>query len=99
MKDGTINLASVRYFTDRAPMDGELVIQMKSTNLSANTTFNLYLSLNGTDWDIAQESGTDISDTLIANETKIKSFLVNKGIHFKIEFTGVTTGLVQYLYS
>ena len=99
MKDGQINLATVREFTGQVPTSGELAIQMKSADLSASTTFSFQLSLNGVDWDIAQESGTDITDTLTANDTKIKSVSAVPNILFKIKFDGVTTGTVAYIHT
>ena len=99
MKDGQINLATVREFTGQVPSNGELTIQIKSADLSASTTFSFQLSLNGSGWDIAQENGTDITDTLVANEDKIKSFSVVPNILFKIKFDGVTTGIVTYTHT
>ena len=99
MKDGQINLATVREFTGKTPSNGELTIQMKSTNLSASTTFSFQLSLNGVGWGTAQENGTDITDTLVVNVDKIKSFSVVPDILFKIKFDGVTTGIVTYTYT
>lgn len=97
MKTGSIVLATVRNFTGVVPIRGRFSIQMLSTNLSADTTFNLQFSLDGTNWDNAQESGTDVSDVLVANATMIKSFESDKGLKFRILFAGATTGTIAYV--
>lgn len=96
---GSILLATVRSFGAAVPLKGVLTVQMLSANLSANTTFNLQLSLDKTNWDNAQESGTDISDTLVDDVTMIKSFEIDPGIYWRILFAGETTGTVDYIYN
>ena len=96
-KSGSIVLATVRSFSDKVPQCGSFTVQMLSANLSANTTLNLQFSLDGTNWDNAQEAGTDISDTLIANTVLLKSFEADPGVLWRILFAGATTGTVTYI--
>jgi len=96
-KTGSIVLATVRSFVGVVPQKGTFSVQMLSANLSADTAFNLQFSLDNTNWDNAQESGTDISDTLVDDVVMIKSFEADPGISFRILFAGVTTGTVEYV--
>lgn len=96
---GAINLATVRSFGAAVPLKGIVSVQMLSENLSADTTWSLQLSLDKTNWDNAQESGTDISDTLVDDTVMIKSFEADPGIWWRILFAGATTGTVAYIYN
>jgi hypothetical protein len=96
-KTGSIILATVRNFTGVVPLRGRFTIQMLSANLSADTTFNLQFSLDGTNWDNAQDAGVDISDSLVQSATMIKSFDADPGILFRILFAGATTGTIAYV--
>jgi len=97
MKTGSIVLGTIRYFKGIVPSRGSFTVQMLCTNLSGNTTFNLQLSLDGTNWDNAQEAGTDISDTLVDDAVIIKSFAADAGAYWRILFAGATTGTVSYI--
>jgi hypothetical protein len=99
LKSGSIVLATVRSFTGIVPLRGSFTVQMLSADISGSTVFNLQFSLDGTNWDNAQESGTDIYDTLVQSATMIKSFEADPGIYFRILFAGVTTGTVNYVIS
>lgn len=96
---GSIVLATARNFGAVVPLKGIVTVQMLCDNLSGNTTFNLQLSLDKTNWDNAQESGTDISDILVDGAVMIKSFELDPGIYWRILFAGATTGTVAYIYS
>lgn len=71
-------------------------VQMLSADISATTTFYLELSVDQTNWDIAVESGTDVSDTLVKAETKIVNFESTVGIYWRIRFESGNTGTVNY---
>jgi len=96
-KTGSISLGTTRSFSNVVQPKGSFTVQMLSTNISGSTVWNLQFSLDGTNWDNAQESGTDISDTLVQSATMIKSFEADPGIYFRILFAGVTTGTVNYI--
>ena len=96
-KTGSIALGTVRYFSGVVPTRGSFTVQMLCTNLSADTTLNLPFSLDGTNWDNAQEAGTDISDTLKDDAVLIKSFAADTGVYWRILFAGNTTGTVNYI--
>lgn len=96
---GSIVLATARNFGAAVPLKGVFTVQMLCANLSAGTTFNLQFSLDKVNWDNAQESGTDISDTLVDDTVMIKSFEADPGIYWRIIFAGATTGTVAYIYN
>lgn len=97
MKTGSIVLASVRSFGGIVPLDGRFSIQLLSENLSANTTFNLQFSLDKTNWCNAQESGVDITFTLVDDAPNLKSFEADPGIYWRVLAAGATTGTVNYI--
>lgn len=99
MKTGTINLASVREIEGTTTKQRSFTIQLLSTDLSADTTVNLQISLDGTNWDNAQESGSDIALTLSDDTPLVVSFAIDPGIYFKILFGGATTGTVIYKHN
>ncbi len=96
MKTGSIVLETVRYFTGIVPSKGSFSIELLSTNLSGDTTFSVQGSLSGDNWDNLQESGTDITDTLVNDTVMVKSFTADAGTKIKILFAGATTGTVTY---
>lgn len=96
MKSGSINLGATRFITGRVPQTGRATIQMLSANVSATTTFGLELSVDGVDFDVATESGTDVTDTLVVDEAKVFSFVADPGLKFRINFADATTGVVTY---
>jgi len=96
-KAGSIVLASTRVIQGVVPQNGSFSIQLLCANLSAETTFNLELSCDKTNWDIAQEAGTDIVDSIVDDVTKVKSFDADPGMFWQIKFAGVTTGTVNYV--
>jgi len=97
MKKESIDLSVVRIISGIVPPKGRFSFQLMSTNLSASTTFSLQFSLDNKDWDTAQESGADVTDTLVVNECKIKSFESDPMVHWRVLFSGVTTGVVTYV--
>ena len=96
-KSGSIVLGTTRVIQGVVPSNGSFSVQLLCTNLSAETTFNLELSCDKTNWDIAQEAGTDISDTIVDDVVKVKSFEADPGMYWQIKFAGVTTGTVAYV--
>lgn len=99
MKTGSISLATVREIVGVTPQRSEFTIQLLSANLSADTTVNLQLSLDKTNWDNAVESGSDIALTLSDDVPLVRSFAVDAGIYFKVLFAGATTGTVAYKHT
>lgn len=99
MKTGTINLAEVREIKGTTTNQRSFTIQLLSENLSADTTVNLQISLDNTNWDNAQESGSDIALTLSDGVPLVVSFSVDPGIYFKILFAGATTGDIAYKHN
>lgn len=97
MKTGSINLATVRYIRGVVPLNGLFSIQLKSTDLSASTDFNLQYSNDKTDWCNASEGGVEITSTLVQSETNYNAFSGVPGTHFQILFSGATTGNVNYV--
>jgi len=96
-RSGTIDLEVSRVIKTVSPLDGVFSVQMLSNDISASTDFTLEVSCDGINWDTAKEFGSDISDTLVINETMVKSFEVDAGLYFRINFGGVTTGNVDYI--
>lgn len=96
-KAGTINLATVRYFTGVVPQNGVFSIEMLSDDISASTAWNLQFSSGGVNFDNAQEAGVDITDTLVVDEPMYQSFNGIPGDYIKILFAGATTGSVDYV--
>lgn len=96
-RSGTIDLSVSRIIAGVTPTDGRFSVQMLSDDVSATTTFNLEFSLDGTNWDVAVDNGTDVSDTLVLDETKLVSYESDSGLNFRIIFIGATTGTVNYI--
>lgn len=90
----TVTLATSRVLPARKANGGTLAIQMKSLDLSADTTFTVDISVDGISYDTATANGADISDTLKANETKVLPLEMVAGIWYKVTFAGVTTGTI-----
>jgi len=96
-KSGSIVLATTRVIQGVVPANRMFSIQLLCNNLSAETTFNLEVSCDKTSWDIAQEAGTDIADTIVDDVAKLKSFEADPGLYWQIKFAGATTGTVNYV--
>jgi len=96
-KTGTIALGTIRVIEFASPSDESFTIQLLSSDLSADTTFTLEQSMDGTNWDVSEESGTEISETLSQATTYCKSFDCDAGVYFRINFAGSTTGDVDYV--
>lgn len=96
-RTGSIDLGVSRVIGLISPLDGNFAIQMLSSDISASTTFSLEVSLDGTNWDVAQEAGTDITDTLVQSETKVKIVETADKLYFRVIFAGATTGNVSYV--
>jgi hypothetical protein len=96
IKTGSIVLGTIRYFTGKVPSRGKFTIQMLSTDLSAETTFNVQISADGLEFDNAYELGEAVTGTIADDVTTVKTYEGNPGDTFKILFAGVTTGTVNY---
>lgn len=96
-KSGSIDLSVTRVIEMISPLDSNFAIQLLSSDVSATTTFSLDVSLDGTNWDVAEEAGADITDTLVQSETKVKIIETANRIYFRINFAGTTTGTVNYI--
>lgn len=96
MTTGTIDLSSVREIPAQRANGGTMAFQLLSTDLSASTDFDLRVSIDGTNWDIATDAGTDVTDSLTANDVKIMQVELVSGIFYKVVFGGTTTGNVTY---
>jgi len=97
MRTGSIDLAVSRVIELTAPLSGVWAIQLDSADVSASTDLNVEVSLDGTNWDVARESGTDITDTLVQAETTVITVLGKAKNFYRINFEGATTGTVTYL--
>ena len=91
----TLAELTIRYFSGKIPSRGRFTIQMLSDDLSADTTWNLEVSADGITFANAQESGIDISGTLVAQEPTVRTFEGNPGDTWQITFAGATTGVVE----
>ena len=91
-------LASSRYIpTSNGIHIGEedkVTVQMLCTNLSGDTTFSPEISVDGVIWDVAQESGTDITHTLVDDATFVQTYESQRGMYWRWAMAGVTTGTV-----
>lgn len=99
MKTGTIdlteglNIPAVGYFT----MMGETAsFQLTSDDVTGGT-FYLDFSLDGSNWAVAQDSGSDVSDTLATGAAKIVSFEADPGIYWRVRFADTAAGNVDFV--
>ena len=99
MKTGSIVLASTRVINGVVPLSGVVTIQLLCTNLSGNTTFSVYLSLDKTNWDVVQVFDVDWQGTLVDDAAFVQSFNLGPGVYFKVQFDGSTTGTVAYIHN
>lgn len=95
-QSGTIDLSSTRVITGVVPLDKLFTVDMKSTDLSGDTTWSLKMGFDKTDLGAAQEAGVDITDTLVASTRQVRTFEGDPGLYWEIEFDGATTGNVAY---
>ena len=96
-KSETIDLEVSRVIKVVSPLNGVFSVHMLSDNISESTAWTLEGSADGTNWDTMQESGSDIGDTLVVDVPMLKSFEVDAGLYFRINFAGSTTGDVAYI--
>lgn len=97
---GTIDLSEGLVIPEEGLMklNGQTAsIQLLSANISATTNFSLEFSLDGTNWDVANEGGSDVTDSLVQSETKILSFEGDPGIFYRIKLATGSTGDVAYI--
>lgn len=93
---GTLDLSEGREIEFVSRQKGIFTIELFSDDLSEATTFTLQHSVGGTNFDTAQDAGSDISESLAADTAFVRSYEVDAGITFKIVFAGETTGEVAY---
>ena len=96
LTSSSIDLEVTREIVATFPLDGLFSIDMLSDDISATTTFSVYGSVGGTNYDVLQDSGSDITDTLVVDETKYLAVAGRPGDKVKIVFAGATTGNVTY---
>lgn len=96
---GTIDLEVTREIVTVIPSSGIFSIDMFSDDISDTTTFTIELSVGGTVYDVAEEAGSYISDTLVVDEGKYVAITGKPGDFVKVNFAGVTTGNVSYNYN
>lgn len=77
-------------------LHGTAAIQLRSTDLSANTTFFLEFSVDQLYWDGAEENGTVVSDILVANVPKVFIFEAMIGLYWRLRFQAGSTGTITY---
>lgn len=94
--EGTIDLSEVREIGFISRQKGSFTVELFSANLSGDTVFTLQHSVTGDHFDVAQDAGEDISETLVDDTAFVKSYEVDPAVHFKIVFEGLTTGDVDY---
>lgn len=90
MENNTVilDLSENNYIIGIVPLNKVCSVQMLSTDINENTTFNLQFSLDGINWANAKESGIEITDTLIQSETLFFSFRGVPGNYFRLYFNG-----------
>jgi hypothetical protein len=96
-KTGSIVLGTTRVINGIVPLRGFYTVELLSTNLSGNTTWNLKISAGGTNFDNAKEGGVDITETLVDDVAMVRVYQGNPGDKFRITFEGSTTGTVNYV--
>ncbi len=97
---GTVALASGRYIPSALGLQlnsDKISIQLTSNDLSAATNISPEISLDGTNWDVATEAGTDIVHSLVANSPLVKTYEIDKGMYIRWSAAGVTTGNIAYI--
>lgn len=70
----------------------KIVFEMKSEDLSAETAFSPEISIGGTNFDVATESGIDITDSLKQNETKVVVYEGKPGLTIRLAAVSGKTG-------
>lgn len=90
----TVTLATARYTVPKKANGGTCAIQLVSSDLSADTTFSVQVSVDGLYYDIATANGTDVTDTLVANTSKVIQLEMVHNLYYKLVFDGVTTGTI-----
>ena len=93
---GTLNLSESREIAFVSRQKGVFTIELFCADLSGDTTFTLQHSVGGTNFDTAQDNGTDISETLSDDTAFVRSYECDTALSFKIVFAGSTTGSVSY---
>lgn len=105
--EGTIDLEVTGVIPDavrtmgfnKFKKDGMLIMQLTSDDISTSVTWSLEVSADGTNWDVARESGTDITGTLVIDEPYVEAIDGLHGLYFRIsiDVSGAPTGNVSYI--
>lgn len=92
----TIDLSSTRVITGIVPLDKLFTVDMKSTDLSADTDWTLKMGFDKDDLANANNDSGDITGTLSSGTKQTRTFAGDPGLYWEIEFGGATTGSVAY---
>ena len=93
---GTLDLSKGREIEFISRQKGVFTIELFCADLSGDTTWTLQYSVSGTNFDTAQDNGTDISETLSNDTAFVRSYECDTALIWKIVFAGETTGSVSY---
>ena len=101
MKNGSINLAQSIYLPAQGGRQANrnvFSVQMNSTNLSAETAFNLQLSADGVAWANATDpGGSDLAGSLKVNTPKVVSYEIDNNLMWRIKFASGNTGVIDFV--
>ena len=101
MKKGTIDLSEGLYVPAESGVQAKrqiCSIQMKSTDLSAETTFSLELSAGDGVWSAALDgSGEAVTGALVANTPKLLSYELDPALEYRVKFASGNTGNISYI--
>jgi hypothetical protein len=77
---------------------GKIAMQLLSDDLSANVTWSLEVSLDGDNWDVAREGGTDVTGEVVKDEPYVEVFEALAGLYYRISLTvAAQTGTIEYI--
>lgn len=97
---GTIDLSVTKIIGQRSTKLDAFSFQLLSSDLSASATFVVEISLDNTNWDVAETSeGAAITFDLVSTETMVKIIDSDRGVFFRVRFTGIETGNVAYIFN
>lgn len=101
MKRGTIDLAEGLYLPSAAGVQANrtlATVQLSSTDISAETAWNLQMSAGDGIWAQATDSaGEDIAGTLAANTPKIVTWELDNALEYRLVFAAGNTGVISYI--
>lgn len=101
MKRGTVDLSEGLYLPGEEGVQANrtlATIQMSSTDLSAETAWNLQMSAGGGIWAQATDgSGENVSGTITANTPVIVTIEIDNSLEYRILFASGNTGEISYI--